>query len=106
MCVCVDETVDFWIETRRRARVEHRCEECREPIAPGAYYMRVATGYDGSVSSHAVCLGCRAWTAAYNDAARRFCGCSGIWIGQLWNHIAELAREHLGMPDIVGEVAW
>jgi hypothetical protein len=107
MCVCIDESVDVWSESTRRARKPHTCEECHETIAPGDTYVRVATLYDGSWSDHALCSGCRAWASAYNATIREVCGCSGYWIGQLWPSIVEFAREHLGYdPNPCMEVSW
>jgi len=54
-----EESYDVYRERAVRARVEHRCAACREPIAAGATYYRVAMVYDGTADSIARCARCQ-----------------------------------------------
>lgn len=54
------EDSDFYSETWRKARKEHRCEECRRTIVAGELYKRHAMALDGSVSVFLHCPHCSA----------------------------------------------
>ncbi len=54
------EDSDFYSETWRKARKEHRCDECRRTIAVGERHKRHAMALDGSVSVYLHCLHCSA----------------------------------------------
>jgi hypothetical protein len=61
MCCPLSEPDDYctvWNEDTRRARKEHVCVECREPIRKGELHQYVSSLFDGSWSSHRTCLLC------------------------------------------------
>jgi hypothetical protein len=97
MCYCPDEgSSEFYSRTHPRARKAHRCEECRRVILPGERYARHSQKWEGDVSSWPTCAQCDAWSSAFARASRIVCGCSGHVVGEMWEQIAEFAREHLG----------
>ncbi len=59
MCTLDGDYCDFWRETRRTARKEHRCACCGSPIQQGQKYVVVSSAFDGSASSEKSCLPCR-----------------------------------------------
>jgi hypothetical protein len=55
---------------RRVAKKEHRCEECRRAILPGATYHHITGLFDGSWWSAKLCVRCqRAWDRANDRGA-------------------------------------
>lgn len=65
----------------RKARVEHQCCECHQPILPGAKY-EIATGvYEESFWQAKTCMICR---AIRDDL------CDGYVYGALWKEIERL----------------
>lgn len=89
----------------RRARKEHKCEECYGPIRPRETYKRVAGKYDGMMYTYALCESCDAWGEAYSKAQRQHCSGRGwSWeLGRMWEDIAEFVEEHLGYDPATGE---
>lgn len=49
---------DFWTERTVTARKPHRCESCRETIAVGEKYVRVAQKYEGCFWAYRLCVVC------------------------------------------------
>lgn len=60
MSYVADETYAVYSETVVTARKRHECDACERAIPKGARYCRVATIYDGSVSSYKRCGACQA----------------------------------------------
>jgi hypothetical protein len=76
-----DDGNDFYSETMRRARKEHRCCECRRTIRRGEMYEHVAgktSGYDRPWTSK-TCAECR--------EIRKALVCGSWMFGALWEHI-------------------
>lgn len=65
----------------RRARKEHRCEECHEVIKPGDRYEFVSGIWDGWPSALKTCLSC--------VEIRDHFACEGFTIGHVWSDIEE-----------------
>ena len=55
-----DEYPDVWDESVRRARKEHTCGACKEPIKRGHLYSRTACLYEGSWDFWNRCARCEA----------------------------------------------
>jgi hypothetical protein len=96
-CVCDNGTLDFATSEMRRARKSHRCEECRRFIFIGDHYMHHSAKWEGSICTHALCMGCHDWTRAFVDAAHAAkydCDC---WeLGCFWTEaVPEFCREVL-----------
>ena len=53
-----DDYCTVWNEDTRRARKEHVCVECREPIRKGELHKYVSSLFDGHWSTHRTCLLC------------------------------------------------
>jgi hypothetical protein len=53
-----DETCTVWNETDRRARKEHVCDECREPITRGELHKYITSLFDGHWDTYRMCLLC------------------------------------------------
>ncbi len=67
MCSCEDgDPPEFFTEAKRRARKEHRCDECYRPIAVGDRYQRVSGKWDGTIESFAICIPCQQYRAAFH----------------------------------------
>ena len=99
---------DHYAVTYVRAAAEHRCGECRGPIAKGDRYAHHVSITSDGVVRHRLCLGCQAWAEALEQANRAL----GRWRlghgednapwmwGALWTCIAEFWRECLS-PEAV-----
>ena len=105
---------DHYDITHHRARVEHRCGECRATIPKGAMYARHTSITSDGVARHRMCADCDAWADALTEA-NRAAGKWGVWYdedatwcwGSLWDAIAEFAlrvevREEAAMRSRVG----
>lgn len=65
-----------------KARKEHRCAECREPIMAGSRYEKVFGVWDGRAETFKTCLLCA--------EIRDHFACDGGWIyGELWTQLGE-----------------
>jgi hypothetical protein len=53
-----DDYSAIWREAKVKARKEHRCEECREPIPPGMEYGKATSLYDGRWDTLRRCAAC------------------------------------------------
>ncbi len=84
--------------THRRARVPHRCDECRRPIAQGEYYNDWRSLYEGQWSTTAYCFLCGiAW-----NILGPLLGDDGAEVGDLWGACVEAgAFERLPTPVCV-----
>ena len=54
-CSCDYDAPEFWVATIRRARKQHRCDECFKPIMPGEQYEAVAAFGDGGFYAPKTC---------------------------------------------------
>ena len=89
MCMIddADYTVDVLAETRPRAKVAHRCAECRREIAPGETYLRETfLDEDREMVTHKTCAHCQ----IVREWLLRECG------GWLYSGIAEDIGDHAG----------
>jgi hypothetical protein len=87
-CDCsidVDEPCRVCVETRRKARKEHKCVECRETIRVGQYYMEeTGISADGDPFRYRTCAPCHAIRVGY---------CPG---GYAWGELAQIIYDCLG----------
>ena len=44
---------------QKRARLRHRCTECRRDVEPGETYLAERTIFDGDAMSHKICAHCQ-----------------------------------------------
>lgn len=58
MCFDADYSPEFFNEDWRRARKEHRCDECRKAIEKGQSYKYISGKWDGEISVYKVCTDC------------------------------------------------
>lgn len=54
---CVDP-VEFFTKTTPKARKEHVCAECKEPIQKGERYTRIAYKFEGTMDCDRLCASC------------------------------------------------
>lgn len=54
-----DEYYTVYWERRRRARKQHKCCACDEPIAPGHVYMYISYVFDHEAGTYKRCLRCQ-----------------------------------------------
>ena len=97
MCFYNDDGYsDIWNETVQKARKEHHCSDCNDPILPGETYQRIGSLFDGRWSTLKVCRRCE------YDRMRIFvieqsAGCrwqeSFCPIDQLWEELRERKME-------------
>ena len=95
-CVCLcssydGEFAEVYHFENRRARKEHTCCECHEPIKKGDNYEYYTGLYDGIWSSYKTCNTC----ASIRD---QMC-CDGFEFGRL----SETIWEALGIDYVTGE---
>lgn len=97
----VSDCYDFYDETIRRARREHQCSACAEPIPVGAYYCDLRLMWEGAIKRYKRCGRCQALHTHLRDKGsfhdmwpneRLDCGQDYVdeW-GPLPEEIAELA---------------
>ena len=94
-CVCLTggydgDANDFELTIVRRARREHQCSECREPIRPGTRYQVLSVKSEGEFSTTKTCRVC----AEIRDTL--YCG-GGYYFGCLWEDITEQLFEPGGL---------
>jgi hypothetical protein len=58
MCFYQDESPEFYEQSIRKARREHRCEGCHKPIARGDLYVYGSGKYDGDFYDFKTCGVC------------------------------------------------
>jgi hypothetical protein len=85
---------DFTCETKRKARKQHRCRECRNLIEPGQTYTHHSSLYDGHVSTHKTCQKCDRVEEAHAKAERAMGGDASFYVGELLDTVKECTAEH------------
>lgn len=80
------EPVEMFNDLRPRARVSHRCCECRETIEPGTVYARQTYLFEGRWWADCRCLPCNSIRENYapcaspGEMAEMVYECLGFWI--------------------------
>jgi hypothetical protein len=88
MCRIDGEAAECYSVTRRTARKEHKCGECRRTILAGEPYDYHSFVYEGEGGNHSVCTHC----AVLTEWIVRECG--GTVTGELIEDIEEHAKEY------------
>ena len=87
-CACFsvdnDDYVTMLAETKRKARKQHMCNECRGTIFPGQTYLDERFLFEGDVSTHKTCPCCM--------SVREHLFCTFTY-GGLWNSLKEFLLE-------------
>ena len=85
-CFSVDngDYVTILAETKRKARKQHRCDECRGAILPGQTYLDERYLFEGEVSTHKTCQCCM--------SVREHLFCQ-ITYSQLWSDLEDFLYE-------------
>lgn len=100
MCFWYDDTCEVWNETWRKARKEHRCDECAGAILPGERYLSYRWICQGEPGSFKECAKCRTVREIIADREKAE-GCTGseIWapLHQLSEAIDDDAPERYGL---------
>lgn len=86
MAVCCplqecDETADVFEVENRRARKEHKCCECDDPIAIGSLHEFIKMLYDNTWSTYRMCLLC-------SEIGNHF-ACGGRILETLWSDLED-----------------
>jgi hypothetical protein len=76
MCDYSDGLPEFYLETLRKAKKSHRCDECSADISPGENYMYISAKYDSVVQSYKQCEFCHC--SMHGDHNENPC------IGEIW----------------------
>jgi hypothetical protein len=96
MCFYDTEPCEVYNQTRRKARKEHVCDECRDPIRRGNHYDEITGIFDGSPFRYRICLVCRLDHSRVIDHERAE-GCDGIeadpGLGRLWEGMWSIGLE-------------
>lgn len=91
-CLCdYDGAFEVFYETKRKARKDHKCYECRQTIQKGDVYQWTKALLEGEWEVYRFCLPC--WQIRVD-----YCYCAPF--GELIEHIWEL----LDVNYITGEV--
>lgn len=69
MCDCSTEYAEFFSSTKRRARKEHKCGECRDVIRKGELYIRYFGVFEGDPFCGVECMCCSDWRSALAERA-------------------------------------
>lgn len=75
----------------RKARKQHECFECGDPIEVGEKYEYVSGIWDGKPDSFKVCLAC--------EAIRNQFFCDGYYFGHIWEDI------HAHIQEMEGKIS-
>ena len=81
---CHDGVVETLSESFPKARMPHKCYECRRVIVPGEAYHRFTGVWEGESQRYDTCWQCQEIRAVFS------CGEGWIW-GQLWEDMEEMA---------------
>src|SRR6478736_3941236 len=85
---------EFTCETKRKARKQHRCRECRHVIQPGQVYTHHSALYDGHISTHKTCAKCDRVEEAHRKAEHAMGGDASFYVGELLSTVRECTTEH------------
>lgn len=93
MCMIdyADDPAEFYHETMRTARKQHKCLECYRSIEPGEQYERVRAKWDGNISEYKTCQQCLAVREWLNEV------CSGFIFGCVRQDLHEHWQEGYGI---------
>ncbi|HEX7767092.1 MAG TPA: hypothetical protein VF443_10285 [Nitrospira sp.] len=72
MCGCDDDGPEAFCEVTRKARIEHRCCECRGVIAPGQTYEYASGIWDGDPRAFKTCSLCVEARKQHADQLTRY----------------------------------
>lgn len=99
MCSTNGEPVTVLLDTNRKARKPHQCDECGRTIRPSEIYEEQRYKLEGRVYTHATCAHClipRAWLATNCEA----------WIyGGVHEDIAEHVTEYPSLAEPLKRLA-
>ena len=90
---------DFVTSHYPKAKVPHKCVECRRGITPGERYCRVAGTTDGRIWSEVLCLRCDMLNEAAWEHARRTG--TNEDDGPRFGDIVPWLLDALDMPDVL-----
>lgn len=83
-----DGTAEFFYERRRKARKQHRCDECKGTIGIGEEYLQLGGKCEGDFWHENVCTACFEISNVFS------CGNGGVW-GGFWEEMWDCV-----MPDL------
>ena len=86
---------EFFDITHPKARREHRCTECRGPIAIGATYAKVAWKFEGTFGVDKVCEPC--WEAMQEFDYH-------IFGGDFWSEMREAWEEGANVQGCINRL--
>ena len=88
-CFSIDngDYVTLLAETKRKARKQHRCNECQGAILPGQAYLDERYLFEGAVSTHKTCPCCL--------SVREHLFCNIITYNQLWSDLEDFLYDWL-----------
>lgn len=87
MCLYVDDFDTELIDSgQRKARKEHRCDECGRTIEPGETYRYWTTLFEGDISTDKMCAHCQGTL----DLGAALTGCPKRW---WWSMLHDLDPE-------------
>lgn len=97
MCMIDDDgyAPEFWREEARRARKQHKCQECNRLVAKGEHYWFHASKHDGKFHSSKMCAHCRV------AAQWLLRNCRGYLYTQVIEDLQEHAEANLAMLRLV-----
>lgn len=96
MCIYIDDDGMVTLGSgTRKARKQHRCNECRRTIEPRETYRFWKTLYEGSFETQRMCSHC--WATI--DAGAQMTGCPRTWY---WEQVFDMADDEGGfVGDII-----
>lgn len=80
MCDLADGEWEVFDERSVKARKQHTCVACNDPIQPGHRYVRTFTIHDGNVGGWKHCLRCAAIYSALKESVER-----DVWVDESLN---------------------
>ena len=93
MCdVDFDGYNDFTCETKRKARKEHKCNECWRMIRKGDTYTHHSALFDGNISTHKTCARCDKIAETHSKTERLMGGNGAFYVGEMLSMVGECAR--------------
>lgn len=101
ICECDAELPEFYRKSVRKARKEHRCDECKKPIRVGESYEHVSGKWDGRIGTYKTCPRCLTLFEFLTDKTDCHCRVHG---GQFITILENMCEIEVHYPKIYPKV--
>lgn len=96
-CSCdIDEVADVYVAKVRKARVQHKCDECFHAVLPREQYHEARMLYDGRWDTYRTCCRCmalEAWVKAHIPCFNQ-CRTHGNLLEDVYNTVDDVTMRN------------